>query len=77
MIQRLNFSEQIVTVTENLYAGPTELLAEEIQDVPDGMVCLVLPNQGYALAKVATIIIRMPESDELGIKGRNKDCCSS
>ena len=51
MIQRLNFSEQIATVTKNLYARPTELLAEEIQDVPQGMVCLILPNQGYALAK--------------------------
>ena len=71
------FLVSIVTITENLYAGPTELLAEEIQDVPEGIVCLILPNQGYALAKAATIIVHAPESDELGIKGRNKDCCSS
>ena len=68
----VKFGGQIITVTENLYAEPSELLAEEIQDVPEGMVCLTLPNRGYALAKAATISVRVPQSDEVGTKGEIK-----
>ncbi len=60
---------QVISVTENLYAEPTELSPEPIEDVPEGMVCLTLSNRGYALAKVVSIIIRVPESEEVGTEG--------
>ena len=65
----VSFGGQIITVTENLHAEPTELSSEEIGDVPEGMVSLAVPNRGYALAKPAYIIVRVPESEEVGTKG--------
>ena len=65
----VKFGGQKITVTENLHAEPTQLSSEPIEDVPESMVCLTLPNRGYALAKPATIIIRVPESEEAGTKG--------
>lgn len=59
----------IFTVTENLHVEPSELSSEEIEDVPEGMVCLTVPNRGYALAKAAYIIVRVPDSEEIGAKG--------
>jgi len=58
-----------ITVAENLHAEPTQLSPEPIEDVPEGMVCLTVPDRGYALAKVATIIIRVPEAEEPGPEG--------
>ncbi len=60
---------EVEIVTENLHAEPTELSPEPIEDVPDGMVCLTVGNRGYALAKVATVIVRVPESEEVGTEG--------
>jgi len=74
----VGFGGAIITVIENLHAEPTELSSEEIEDVPEGMVCLTLPNKlgegipGYALAQPAYIIIRVPESEEVGITGEIK-----
>jgi len=59
----------VVTVTENLHVEPSELLSQEAKDVPAGMVCITVPNRGYALAKAAKIIVRVPESEEIGGKG--------
>ena len=59
----------IVTVTENLHVEPSELLSEEAEDVPEGMVCITVPTRGYALAKPAYIIVRVPESEEIGTNG--------
>jgi hypothetical protein len=58
-----------VTVVENLYVEPTELLAEEPQDIPEGMVSIKVPGRGYALGKVAQVIVSVPESTPLGITG--------
>lgn len=58
-----------VTVTENLHVAPSELLLEEPEDVPEGMVCIAIPTRGYALAKAAYIIVRVPESAEIGTTG--------
>lgn len=58
----------IVTVTENLHVEPSELLLQEPESVPQGMVCITVPNRGYALAKAANIIVRVPESEEIGTK---------
>jgi flagellar biosynthesis/type III secretory pathway M-ring protein FliF/YscJ len=33
------------------------------------MVCITVPNRGYALAKAASIVVRVPESAEIGTKG--------
>lgn len=60
----------IITVTENLYAEPTERLQEKAEDVPGENECLPLPNNGgYALAKPATITISVPESEKIGTSG--------
>jgi len=56
----------IVIVTENLHVEPSELLLQEPESVPQGMVCITVPNRGYAPAKAANIIVRVPESEELG-----------
>lgn len=74
-----------ITVTENLYAIDPEtdpkygVFAEEITDVPDGMICLTLPNKlgteenpdtpGYCLAKPVTITISVPDSVDIGTTG--------
>jgi hypothetical protein len=58
----------IVTVTENLHVEPSEVLPQEVEDVPEDMVCITVPNRGYALAKAANIIVRVPESEEIGTK---------
>jgi hypothetical protein len=36
------------------------------------MVCLFVPNRGYALARAVTIIIRVPQSEEAGTGGNIK-----
>jgi hypothetical protein len=56
----------IVTVTENLHVEPSEVLLQEPESVPQSMVCITVPNRGYALAKAANIIVRVPESEEIG-----------
>jgi hypothetical protein len=61
--------ESTITVTENLHVEPSQLSPEPIQDVPTDMICLFVPNRGYALAKVATIIIHVPESEETVTEG--------
>jgi len=60
---------RIVTVAENLHVSPSALLSQETEDVPEGMVCIVIPSRGYALAQVAHIIVRVPESAEIGTRG--------
>jgi len=62
-------SWEVEIVTDNLHVELTELSPEPIEDVPDGMVCLTVGNRGYALAKVATIIVHVPESEEAGTQG--------
>jgi len=57
------------TVTENLHVEPSELLAEEAEDVPEGMVCITVPGRGYTLAKPAYIVVRVLESEEIGTSG--------
>ena len=59
----------ILTVAENLHVNPSELLSQETEDVPEGMACIVIPSRGYALAQVARIIVRVPESAEIGNQG--------
>ena len=60
----------IVTVTENLHVEPSEVLTEEVEDVPECMVCITIPTRGYALAKPAYIIVRVPEGEEIGASGQ-------
>ena len=60
----------IVTVTENLHVEPSEVLSEEPEDVPEGMVCVTIPGRGYALAKPAYIIVHVPEGEEIGASGQ-------
>jgi hypothetical protein len=58
-----------VTVVENLYVEPTELLAEEPQDIPEGMVSIKVPGRGYALGKAAQVAVSVPDSTPLGTTG--------
>jgi hypothetical protein len=58
-----------VTVEENLYVEPSELLAEEPQDIPEGMVSIKVPGRGYALGKVAPVVVSVPDSTPLGTTG--------
>jgi len=60
---------QVVTVTENLYIEPSEVQIQEIKDVPEGMVCLTVPERGYALAKEAKMIVRVPDTEAVGTTG--------
>jgi len=57
-----------ITVTENLHVEPSDLLSEELEDVPEGMLCISIPGRGYALAKAAYIVIRAPQSEEIGAR---------
>lgn len=57
-----------ITVTENLHVEPSELLSEELEDVPEGMLCISIPGRGYALAKAAYIVIRVSQSEEIGTR---------
>jgi hypothetical protein len=58
-----------VTVTENLYVEPTELLTGEPQNVPEGMVVINVPGRGYTLGKRASITVEVPEGVDLGTTG--------
>ena len=59
----------VVTTTGNLHVRPSELLPGETEAVPEDMVCIKIPDRGYALAKPAYIIIKVPESEEIGSTG--------
>jgi hypothetical protein len=58
-----------VTVEENLYVDPTELLSQEPEDVPEDMVSIKIPGRGYTLGKTAKVLVRVPESVPIGSKG--------
>jgi hypothetical protein len=62
-------SDMPVTVEENLYVEPSEPLAEEPQNIPEGMVSIKIPGRGYALGKVAQVVVSVPESTPLGTTG--------
>jgi hypothetical protein len=69
----LNPEAPPVTVPVNLYAEVTEVSAQEIEDVPEGMICLTLPNKlgadipGYTLAKPVIITVRVPKAEDYEI----------
>lgn len=58
-----------VTVEENLYVEPSAVLLDEPQTVPEGMVSIKIPGRGYALGKLARILIKVPGSAALGTTG--------
>ena len=59
------FGGQSITIAENLHIEPTDIASEEVKDIPQGMACLTLSDRGYVLARVATITIRVPESEKV------------
>jgi len=67
--EEVQLGDQTTTVTENLAVEPAGLSSGPIEDVPEGMVCITVPNRGYVLARVATIIIRVPDSEGAGVTG--------
>jgi len=60
---------RIVTVNENLYVEPSQVLSQKVEDTPAGTVCIAVPQRGYALAKEAKIIVRVPASEKMGTRG--------
>jgi hypothetical protein len=66
---KVRINDMPVTVTENLYVEPTELLSEEPQDVPEDMVSIKIPGRGYALGRVANVTVEVPEGVEYGTNG--------
>ncbi len=66
---QVNVSGRIVTVTENLYVEPSQAVAQEPEEVPEGMVYIKMGNVGYVLAKVVHIVVRVPETVEIGSQG--------
>jgi hypothetical protein len=66
---RVEVSGTPVTVMENLYVEPSELLSEEPKSVPEGMVSIKIPGRGYAQGKMAKVLINVPESASLGSTG--------
>jgi len=58
-----------VTVAENLYVEPSELLTEEPKNIPEGMVSIKVPGRGYALGKLVQVVIKVPETAPLGSTG--------
>ena len=65
---KVEIGGQVVTVTENLYVEPSELLSQPAEDVPNDMTCITVPDRGYTLAKVANVIVRVPEKENIGKK---------
>jgi hypothetical protein len=63
---KVEVNGQPFTVIENLYVEPSEASSEVIKDVPEGMVCIPVSQRGYALAKEAEIIVRVPDIEEIG-----------
>ncbi len=66
---QVDIGGQIVTVSENLYIEPSQVLSEKVEDTPEGTVCIAVPQRGYALAKEAKIIVRAPGSEKIGTRG--------
>jgi hypothetical protein len=66
---QVDIGGQIVTVNENLYIEPSQVLSEKAEDTPSGIVCITIPQRGYALAKEAKIIVRVPGTEKIGTKG--------
>jgi hypothetical protein len=66
---QVDINGQVVTVSENLYIEPSGLFNEEAGDTPEGMVCISVPDRGYALAREAKIIIKVPASEPVGSRG--------
>jgi hypothetical protein len=66
---QVEINGKIVTVNENLYIEPSQVLSQEVEDIPAGTICIAVPQRGYALAKEAKIIVRVPASEKIGTKG--------
>lgn len=63
---QVEINGEIVTVSENLYVEPSSVLNEAVEDPPEGAVFITVPDRGYALAKEAKIVIRVPATEEIG-----------
>jgi hypothetical protein len=65
-VTQVEVNGQIVTVNENLYVEPSQVLSEKVKDPPTGAVCIVVPDRGFALAKEAKITVSVPASEKIG-----------
>ncbi len=60
---------KVITVTENLYVEPSQVLSGKVENTPAGTVCITVPSRGYALAKEARVVVRVPGSEKVGARG--------
>jgi len=63
---RVEIGGKVVTVNETLYIEPSQVLTQKVDNPPAGMVCITVPQRGYALAKEAKIIVRVPGAEKIG-----------
>jgi hypothetical protein len=66
---RVEINGKVVTVNENLYIEPSQVLSEKVENLPAGTVCITVPQRGYALAKEAKILVRVPKTERIGTTG--------
>jgi hypothetical protein len=66
---RVEIGGKVVTVNETLYVEPSQVLSQKVENTPAGTVCISVPQRGFALAKEAKIIVRVPGSEKIGTKG--------
>ena len=58
-----------ILLIENLCVEPSTLQPEKITGLTDGSECIAVSDRGYAVAKVACVTIRVPESAKAGDTG--------
>jgi hypothetical protein len=65
---RVDIGGKIVSVNETLYIEPSQVLSQKVDNPPAGMVCITVPQRGYALGKEAKVVVRVPSSEKIGAK---------
>jgi hypothetical protein len=63
---RVEIGGKIISVNETLYIEPSQVLSQKMENPPAGMVCIAVPPRGFALAKEAKVIVRVPGSEKIG-----------
>jgi hypothetical protein len=66
---RVEIGGKIVTVNETLYIEPSQVLSQKVDNPPAGTVCITVGQRGYALAKEAKVVVRVPASEKIGTTG--------
>ncbi|MCL5108354.1 MAG: hypothetical protein M1401_05750 [Chloroflexi bacterium] len=65
---QFSVNEQTVTTIENLSVEPSELLVHAVQSSPPGSACIAVPGRGFAVAKEAAVVVRVPNGVPAGTR---------